>query len=168
MSDVIDVQKFLNEHGFSGFQWLIFALCFAIIFLDGFDTAAIGYIAPALVSQWGLERSALGPVLTAALFGLSAGALFAGPLGDRFGRKLVLVGSVFVFGAACLTSAFSGDLTQLVIWRFITGVGLGAAMPNAVTMMSEYCPDTRRATLTNTMFCGFPLGQHLAAFLQRG
>ncbi|MGA7533042.1 MAG: MFS transporter [Pseudolabrys sp.] len=99
---------------------------------------------------------------------MSAGALFAGPLGDRFGRKLVLVGSVFVFGAACLTSAFSGDLTQLVIWRFITGVGLGAAMPNAVTMMSEYCPDTRRATLTNTMFCGFPLGQHLAAFLRRG
>jgi MFS transporter, AAHS family, 4-hydroxybenzoate transporter len=165
MSDVIDVQKFLNEHGFSGFQWLIFALCFAIVFLDGFDTAAIGYIAPALVSEWGLERSALGPVLTAALFGLSAGALFAGPLGDRFGRRKVLVGSVFVFGAACLTSAFSGDLTQLVIWRFITGVGLGAAMPNAVTMMSEYCPDTRRATLTNAMFCGFPLGAAFGGFL---
>jgi AAHS family 4-hydroxybenzoate transporter-like MFS transporter len=104
MSDdgAVDVQKFLNEHRFSGFQWLIFALCFAIVFLDGFDTAAIGYIAPALVSEWDVERSALGPVLTAALLGLSAGAVFAGPLADRFDRKIVLVASVFVFGAACL------------------------------------------------------------------
>jgi AAHS family 4-hydroxybenzoate transporter-like MFS transporter len=165
MSDggVVDVQKFLNAHRFSGFQWLIFALCFAIVFLDGFDTAAIGYIAPALGSEWAVERSAL--ALTAALFGLSTGAFFAGPLGDRFGRKMVLVGSVFVFGAACLASAFSGDLVQLIIWRFITGLGLGAAMPNAVTMMSEYCPDTRRATLTNTMFCGFPLGAAFGGFL---
>ena len=139
MSDggVVDVQKFLNAHRFSGFQWLIFALCFAIVFLDGFDTAAIGYIAPALVSEWAVEPSALAPVLTAALFGLSTGAFFAGPLGDRFGRKMVLVGSVFVFGTACLASAFSGDLVQLIIWRFITGLGLGAAMPNAVTGLSQ-------------------------------
>jgi AAHS family 4-hydroxybenzoate transporter-like MFS transporter len=167
MSDgsVIDVQQFLNAHRFSGFQWLIFALCFAIVFLDGFDTAAIGYIAPALVSEWGIDRSALGPVLTAALFGLSTGALFAGPLADRFGRRMVLVGSVFVFGGACLASAFSSHLTELIIWRFITGLGLGAAMPNAVTMMSEYCPDARRAMLTNTMFCGFPLGAASGGFL---
>ena len=66
---------------------------------------------------------------------------------------------------ACLASAFSGDLTQLVIWRFVTGLGLGAAMPNAVTLMSEYCPDGRRATLTNAMFCGFPLGAAFGGFL---
>ena len=108
-----------------------------IVFLDGFDTAAIGYIAPALVSEWAVELPALAPVLTAALFGLSTGAFFAGPLGDRFGRKMVLVGSVFVFGTACLASAFSGDLVQLIIWRFITGLGLGAAMPNAVTGLSQ-------------------------------
>src|SRR2546430_3597540 len=88
MSDdgAVDVQKFLNEHRFSGFQWLIFALCFAIVFLDGFDTAAIGYIAPALVSEWDVERSALWPVLTAALLGLSAGATISRPPQCRLGR----------------------------------------------------------------------------------
>src|SRR6516164_9088157 len=116
----IDVQEFLNAHRFSSFQWLIFALCFFIVLLDGFDTAAIGYIAPSLIGEWGVSRPALAPVLSAALFGLAAGALLAGPLADRMGRKRVLVGSVFVFSLACFASAFSGDLTQLTVMRFIT------------------------------------------------
>ena len=161
----LDVQTFLNEHPFSSFQWTIFVLCFCIVLLDGFDTAAIGYIAPSLITEWNVERPALAPVLSAALFGLAFGALSAGPMADRFGRKAVLVGSVLIFGAACLASAFSGSLDQLVVWRFITGLGLGAAMPNAATLMSEYCPDERRATLTNTMFCGFPLGAAFSGFL---
>jgi hypothetical protein len=156
----VDVQTFLNEHPFSRFQWVIFGLCFWVVLLDGFDTTAIGYIAPSLITEWGLERPALAPVLSAALFGLAAGALSSGPLADRLGRKAVLMGSVLIMGAACLMSAFAGSLDQLVIWRFITGLGLGAAMPNAVTLMSEYCPDGRRATLTNAVLrlsvgCGF-------------
>lgn len=161
----IDVQAFLDEHPFSRYQWLVFALCFFIVLLDGFDTAAIGYIAPSLVAEWGVSRPDLAPVLSAALFGLAFGALSAGPLADRFGRKAVLAGSVLLIGAACLASAFSGGLTELVVWRFVTGLGLGAAMPNAVTLMSEYCPQGRRATLTNAMFCGFPLGAALGGFL---
>lgn len=161
----VDVQTFLDEHPFSSFQWVIFGLCFFIVLLDGFDTAAIGYIAPLLITEWGVTRPALAPVLSAALFGLAAGALSSGPLADRFGRKAVLVGSVLVIGVACLASAFSGSLSQLVVWRFVTGLGLGAAMPNAVTLMSEYCPAGRRATLTNAMFCGFPLGAAFGGFL---
>lgn len=161
----VDVQTFLNENRFSGYQWLIFALCFFIVLLDGFDTAAIGFIAPSLINEWGVSRPALAPVLSAALFGLAAGALSAGPLADRLGRKLVLVGSVLVFGIACLGSAFAGDLTQLTVLRFLTGIGLGAAMPNAVTLMSEYCPNQRRAMLTNAMFSGFPLGAAFGGFL---
>ncbi len=161
----VDVQAFLNEHPFSRFQWLVFALCFCVVLMDGFDTAAIGYIAPSLVGEWGVERSALAPVLSAALFGLACGALVAGPLADRFGRRRVLIGAALVFGLACLASASSGNLGQLVELRFVTGLGLGAAMPNAATLMSEFCPEGRRATLTNAMFCGFPLGAALGGFL---
>ena len=161
----VNIQEFLNAHRFSSFQWLIFTLCFFIVLLDGYDTAAIGYIAPSLVTEWGLSKPALAPVLSAALFGLSAGALFAGPLADRFGRKLVLVSSVLLFGIACLASSQAGDITSLTVLRFITGLGLGAAMPNAVTLMGEFCPDSKRAMLTNAMFCGFPLGAALGGFL---
>ena len=161
----VDIQLFLNESRFSSFQWVVFVLCFAIVLLDGFDTAVIGFIAPSLVTEWGVPRPALAPVLSAALFGLAAGALFTGPLADRFGRKLVLIFSVLVFGLASLGSSFSTDLTMLTVFRFVTGLGLGAAMPNAVTLMNEFCPDGRRATMTNAMFCGFPLGAALGGFL---
>ena len=161
----IDVQAFLNKHPFSGFQWVIFALCFIVVLADGFDTAAIGFIAPSLIGEWGVERPALGPVLSAALFGLAFGALCSGPLADHFGRKTMLSASVLLFGVACTASSFSANLTQLTVLRFVTGIGLGAAMPNAVTLMSEYCPDRRRATLTNLMFCGFPLGAAFGGFL---
>jgi AAHS family 4-hydroxybenzoate transporter-like MFS transporter len=161
----LDVQNFINRHPFSPYQWLVFALCFTIVLLDGFDTAAIGFIAPSLIKEWGVSKPALAPVLSAALFGLAAGAILAGPLADRIGRRVVLLASVLVFGVACGTSAFSTSLEELSILRFITGVGLGAAMPNAVTLISEFCPDARRSTITNAMFCGFPLGAAFGGFL---
>jgi AAHS family 4-hydroxybenzoate transporter-like MFS transporter len=161
----VDIQALVNEHPFSRFQWLVFAMCFVIVLMDGFDTAAIGFIAPSLLSEWHIGKAALVPVLSAALFGLACGALLSGPLSDRCGRRLVLTLSVLLFGAACFASAYARDLAELTTLRFITGVGLGAAMPNAVTLMSEFCPDGRRATIVNLMFCGFPLGAAFGGFI---
>lgn len=159
------VQELLDRSPFSRFQKTLLALCFLVVLLDGYDTAAIGYVAPALMKEWGLTKPQLGPVLTAALFGLAGGALIAGPLADRFGRRAVLIGSVFLFGAGGLACAGAGDLGALVGWRALTGLGLGAAMPNAVTLINEYCPRHRRAFFTNVVFCGFPLGASLGGFL---
>ncbi|MFL9921623.1 MFS transporter [Paraburkholderia fungorum] len=161
----VDVQDFLNNSRFSSFQWIIFAMCFLIVLMDGFDTAAIGFIAPSLVGEWHLSKAALAPVLSAALLGLAAGALISGPVADAWGRRLILVVAVFIFGGACLASAYASDLRDLTILRFVTGVGLGAAMPNACTVMSEFCPERKRATIVNLMFCGFPLGAASGGFL---
>ncbi len=161
----VDVQALINAHRLSPFQWLVFAMCFVIVLMDGFDTAAIGFIAPSLLSEWHMGKAALAPVLSAALFGLACGALLSGPLSDRFGRRLVLICAVSLFGVSCLGSGYASDLAQLTALRFITGIGLGAAMPNAVTLMSEFCPDSKRATIVNLMFCGFPLGAAFGGFL---
>ncbi len=161
----LDVQQFLDANPVSSFQWRLFAFCFLIMLLDGFDTAAIGYVAPSLIGEWGISKAALSPVLSAALFGLSFGALMAGPLADRFGRKRLICASVALFGGACLVSATASSLDELAILRFITGLGLGAAMPNAITLMSEFVPTQRRSLLINAMFCGFPLGAALGGFL---
>ena len=133
--------------------------------MDGFDTAIIGFIASDLVQEWGVEKSALGPVMSAALVGLAVGALTAGPLADRIGRKKVLIMSIVVFGGFSLLTAFATSLNQLTLLRFLTGLGLGAAMPNAATLMSEYAPERRRALLVNLMFVGFPMGSSLGGFL---
>lgn len=160
----LDVQSLIDSQRFSAYQWFILVLCFLIVAVDGFDTAAMGYVAPALVQDWGIEKSSLGPVMSAALFGLAFGAIFAGPIADRVGRKRVLVLSVFFFGACSLATAFAPNIWWLTVLRFLTGLGLGAAMPNAVTLMSEYAPARRRAVLVNTMFCGFPLGSAAGGF----
>ncbi|MCQ4159472.1 MFS transporter [Roseomonas sp. GC11] len=161
----LEIQGFVDTRPFSALQKLVFVLCFCIVLLDGFDTAMIGFVAPSLVKEWGIARPALAPVLSAALFGLACGALLSGPVADRIGRRMILILAVGIFGLASLLSAWSGTIEHLVLWRFITGVGLGAAMPNAATLMSEYAPRPRRAFIVNSMFCGFPLGSALGGFL---
>ena len=92
------------------------------------------------------------------MLGLTAGALLCGPLSDRFGRKRVIEFCVALFGLFSLLSAFAPDLQMLVFLRFLTGLGLGGAMPNTITMTSEYLPTRRRGALVTLMFCGFTLG----------
>ncbi|MBN3764421.1 aromatic acid/H+ symport family MFS transporter [Burkholderia sp. Ac-20365] len=160
----VDVQAFIDSQRFSPFQWTILVLCFLVVAADGFDTAAVGFIAPSLVQDWGVARAALGPVMSAALVGLGIGALGAGPLADRVGRKAVLVLSVFFFGLWSLAAARATSIESLTALRFMTGLGLGAAMPNAVTLVSEYAPARIRAVAVNAMFCGFSCGLAIGGF----
>jgi AAHS family 4-hydroxybenzoate transporter-like MFS transporter len=160
----IDVTAFIDRQGVSRFQALIVALCFLIVAIDGFDTAAIGFIGPAIRAQWHLSPTQLAPVFGAGLAGLMAGAILFGPLGDKVGRKRMLLACVFAFGAASCVSAFAPTFGWLVTLRFLTGLGLGSAMPNAITLTSEYCPVRIRSLLVTTMFCGFTLGSALGGF----
>ncbi|WPO99112.1 MFS transporter [Pseudomonas sp. HR96] len=161
----LDVQSFINSQPLSTYQWRVVILCFLIVFLDGLDTAAMGFIAPALSQDWGIDRASLGPVMSAALIGMVFGALGSGPLADRFGRKVVLVCAVLVFGVFSLASAYSTGVDQLLVLRLLTGLGLGAGMPNATTLLSEYTPERFRSLLVTTMFCGFNLGMAGGGFI---
>jgi AAHS family 4-hydroxybenzoate transporter-like MFS transporter len=161
----LDVQSFINAQPLSRYQWRVVILCFLIVFLDGLDTAAMGFIAPALSQDWGIARASLGPVMSAALIGMVFGALGSGPLADRFGRKVVLVGAVLVFGVFSLVSAYSTGVDQLLVLRFLTGLGLGAGMPNATTLLSEYTPERFKSLLVTSMFCGFNLGMAGGGFI---
>ncbi len=161
----IDVQAFIDAQAVSAFQLRVLSLCFLIVAMDGFDTAAIGFIAPALAHDWQLSPAQLSPILGAALAGLALGAFAAGPLADRFGRKSVLLLSVLFFGGWSLASAYAGSVETLALLRFLTGLGLGGAMPNAITLTSEYCPRRHRALMVTAMFCGFTLGSALGGLL---
>lgn len=158
---IIHVQDVIDGSGISGLQRLLLVLCFLTVAIDGFDTASIGFIAPAIRSVWSLHPAQLTPLFSSGLFGLMLGALAIGPFADRHGRKSALSLSMAIFSIACLLSAFSANLHMLIALRFVTGLGLGGAMPNAITLTSEYCPQARRSSLVTTMFCGFTIGSAL-------
>ena len=150
----IDIQDVVNARPVSGFQKLVILLCFLVVAIDGFDTAAVSFIAPALRGIWKLTPAQLAPLFGAGLFGLMIGAFVFGPVADKFGRKPVLVIATMFFGLATLASAFATSIGSLTIMRFVTGLGLGGAMPAAITITSEFCPDRKRSTLVTLMFCG--------------
>src|SRR6187455_267029 len=159
---VVDVQAFIDAARVSPLQRRLLFLCFLVIAIDGFDTAVIGFIAPAVRAEWGLAVGQLGPLFASGLFGLMLGAFAVGPLADRYGRKTMLVVSMILFGAASLASSLSAGLTALIGLRFLTGLGLGGAMPMTITLASEFCPTARRSSLVTLMFCGFTVGSAMA------
>ena len=161
----VEVATFIDARPVSAFQIKLLLLCATVLFLDGFDTTAIGYVAPALAKEWYLSRGALGPVFSAGLFGLMIGALLFGPLADRIGRKKIIIFSTLAFGIGTLVTALVNDVNALFVVRLLTGLGLGGAMPNTVALTSEFSPHRRRATMVMGMFVGFSVGAALGGFL---
>jgi AAHS family 4-hydroxybenzoate transporter-like MFS transporter len=144
-------------------KYRIVLLCGLVMFLDGFDTQAISYIAPLIAKEWNLSRELLGLIFSSALTGLMAGYLVLSPLSDRFGHRRMLLASILTFALFTLTTVFAGSSTAIIILRFLAGVGLGAAIPSAVALTTECTPQRLRATFVLLIYCGFSLGFIAAA-----
>ena len=161
----LNVREFINGRALSANQWVLALLCFLIVAVDGMDVAIMGFIAPSILADWKLSRPAFGVVMGAAPIGLAVGAMVAGASSDWWGRRRVLLGSVLGFGLCTLLTAYSHNVTEMTLLRFATGLGLGAAMPNTTTLLSEYVPEHRRSFLVAAMFTGFNLGSAMVGFV---
>jgi AAHS family 4-hydroxybenzoate transporter-like MFS transporter len=153
-----DVPTFINSRRVGAVQWVVIVLCALVMFLDGFDTQAISYMAPLIAKEWGLPRELLGPIFSSALTGLMVGYLLLSPLSDRFGHRRLILISTIAFGLLTLVTVLVSSVTELMILRFITGVALGAAIPSTVALTTEYSPKRLRATFVLVIYCGFSLG----------
>ena len=140
-------------------------LCFLVLFLEGYDITAISFAIPSLTGAWHVSPPQFTTPLTAGSFGLLCGALIAGLLGDRLGRKPVLIGCTFLFGLFSLLTAFSTGLTSLSILRFATGLGLGGGIPLAIALATDYAPIASPRRLVILMSSGVSVGNTMGGFI---
>jgi MFS transporter, AAHS family, 4-hydroxybenzoate transporter len=161
----IDVHSLIADRPLGRVQRLVLLLGFCVIAMEGFDMAVMSFIVPVLKQQWHIESRALAPALSGAQVGLIVGALIAGPLADRYGRKTVLIASVALFGLATMLTATVETLPWLIFLRFLTGVGVGSVVPNTATLVSEYSPSRIRSLSVSFIICGVSFSSACAGFM---
>ena len=162
---VLDVSELVDNATIGPLHVVVFTLCLLCLLLDGFDVQALGYAAPAIIQDWKIANAALGPVFGAANFGVLVGQLLFAMLADKIGRRPVLIGGAFFFGALTLLTARVHTVPALLGARFVAGVGLGSIIPNATALMGEYSPRRLRVTLMAIVGVGFTAGAALGGFI---
>lgn len=159
--DKVDIVALLDNSKITRLHVGLVIWSFLVMLVDGFDLQAIGYVAPTLIKEWHLNRALFGAAFSAGLVGMMIGATQGGSVGDRLGRKRTVLGGVVWFGVFTLLTAWVGGMSGLVVLRFLAGIGLGCAVPNAIALNTEYAPKRLRATMVTVMFLGYTIGAAL-------
>jgi MFS transporter, AAHS family, 4-hydroxybenzoate transporter len=141
------------------------ALCSLASMLDGFDIQALGLAIPGMARDFRIHPTALTMAVTASLIGMALGAITLGPLGDRFGRKPMIVAFLLLIGTTTLAAAFAQDPMSLAAIRFFSGLGMGAVLPVAIAVVAENAPSERRTALVTLMVACSPIGSFVAGFV---
>lgn len=141
------------------------AICFLIAVIEGLDIQAAGIAAAGIREAFGLDSSQLGVFFSAGILGLLPGALIGGRYSDRIGRKKVLIWSVAVFALFTLCTVWVNSFNSLLLVRFLAGAGLGAAMPNLITLASEAVKPENRGRAVGLMYCGMPVGAAILSYI---
>jgi MFS transporter, AAHS family, 4-hydroxybenzoate transporter len=155
---ILEIADIIENRPVGRFQYLIFLLCSLIALMDGYDTQAIGYVAPLLASAIHVPVNAFGLIFSAGLAGAALGAFTFGPLGDRIGRRRPLILACMLFAVFSIATLFVTSFNQLLVVRIITGIGLGGAVPTALAMVAEYAPKRIRGLAVTAVFSAFALG----------
>lgn len=161
----VNLTELLENSDVGPLQVRVFVLCMLCLIMDGFDVQALGYAAPAVVKDFGVGGPALGPVFAAANLGVLVGSLLFGQLGDKIGRRPVLIGATLFFSVMTLSVGFAQNVQQLLWLRLISGLGLGCIIPNATALVGEFSPKRSRVTLTMGITVGFTAGAAIGGFV---
>jgi MFS transporter, AAHS family, 4-hydroxybenzoate transporter len=161
----VNVSDVIAHSRLGSFQIGLFILCGLCLIMDGFDVQAIGFVAPRLIEEWKISGALLGSVLSAALVGVLFGSILLSMLADRVGRRPVLIGACLFFAVVTLLTARVESVPQLLVIRFIAGLGLGSIMPNAMALVGEYCPPRVRVSAIVIVGTGFTAGAMIAGFV---
>jgi AAHS family 4-hydroxybenzoate transporter-like MFS transporter len=153
-----NVQDVIDSTPMGRKRWVVVVLCFVIALLDGFDTQSIAFISPAIADDFGLQAADMTWAITASTIGMALGAITLGTFGDRIGRKKTILLALALFGAFSLAGAFAQSIEQIVLLRFLIGLGMGGATPALLALTAEFSPKNRRGTFMTLVLLGLPGG----------
>jgi AAHS family 4-hydroxybenzoate transporter-like MFS transporter len=166
LQQILRIDELVDGQKFGRFNLSLLAWSFLAMLADGFDISALASAAPELARTWHVAPQAFAPALSASLFGILIGAPLLGMGGDRFGRRAAIVAGCTLYGLGTLATVLAANLEQVVILRFVTGIGIGGLMPNTIALNSELAPKRFRATLIVLMFTGITTGSGLPGYIQ--
>jgi MFS family permease len=160
-----DIRRILDEGSITGLQFTVVALCMLMNMLDGMDVMVIAYAAPSLAKAWTIEPGTLGVVFSAGLAGMTLGAMFLAPVADRIGRRRMIMTCIVVMGLGTLLTAYAANVTQMILLRLVSGLGIGAMLATSATMSAEFVPTRIKNFGVSIVFAGYPAGAVLSGLV---
>jgi benzoate transport len=160
-----ELQSLIDRRPVSGLQIAVVVICLLMNIVDGMDVLVISYAAPALAKAWEIGPQALGGVFSAGVLGMTAGAVTLAPAADRWGRRPMILACIIVISASVLTTAAAESVSQLVVLRFVSGLGIGAMLATVAAMVAEYAPERSRNFFVGLVLAGYPIGATIAGLI---
>ena len=148
----------INETAMSTRQWIVVVLMVLLNALDGFDVLSSAFAAPGISAEWGIERAALGVVLSAELVGMGFGSVILGGMADKFGRKNTMLLCLVLMASGMFLASIAQAVTPMVAYRFLTGIGIGGMLSSTSAMVAEFSNDRRRGLNVALNIAGYSTG----------
>lgn len=160
-ANTVLVDELVDRQKLTGRNYFLLGLLLIALLCDGFDLQLVNFALPTLAREWGVAPEALKFTVVANLLGMMFGAIFLGNLGDRYGRKRVIVVGTILYACTAFACVLARTPDQLAVLRFLTGLGLGGVLPNVIALAAEISPSSQRAKLTSIPIIGMSLGSGL-------
>jgi benzoate transport len=154
----IDPRETIANSPMSTLQIVAVAITIGLNALDGFDVLSIAFASPGIMKEWGIDKAALGYVLSAELFGMAIGSLILGGVADKIGRRPTVLGCLVLMTVGMFMAAHSKGVYDLAAWRIITGLGIGGVLAAINAVAAEFSNFKRRHLCVSIMAIGYPLG----------
>jgi len=155
----------IDELPISVLQYATIVICFLMNILDGMDVMVISYCAPAIAESWDVSPEALGAVFSAGLAGMTIGALLLAPYADQIGRKKMILLSALLMGGSIFLTGYSQNVGQLMLLRFISGLGIGSMLASTAALTAEYTPNRSKDFWVSFVIAGYPVGAVTAGYI---
>lgn len=151
-------KQLIDNLPISRLQYATLFICFVMNMLDGMDVLVISYTAPAIAKAWAVSPETLGMVFSSGLFGMTIGAVLLAPLADKIGRKNLILISAAIMGLCIYLTSFATNVTGLIIFRFVSGLGIGSMLATTAALASEYTPNKTKDFWVSLVISGYPIG----------